>query len=128
MRASPQEPPQAGVPLPRPGSLSFWYPPPGAAVRLSVAPVQFLILGGVIPLLPDTFRGVKSHKYKINAPFGAWNIIPGKTAFRGGFKGPSQRRAAALPSESHMGRWSTPTTGALSKATPRAARQRFLSR
>ena len=57
-----------------------------------------------------------------------WNIIPRKTAFSGGFKGPSQRRAAALPSESLMGRWSTPTTGALSKATPRAARRRFLWR
>ncbi len=51
---------------------------------------------------------------------------PEKSRFPGSFKGPSQRRAAALPSEPLMGRWSTPTTGALSKATPRAGRWRFL--
>ena len=63
-----------------------------------------------------------------NCSLRGYPIVPRKLAFSGGLKGPPQRRAAALPRESLTGRWSTPTTGALSKATPRAAKRRVLWR
>ncbi len=56
------------------------------------------------------------------APSVTQHNVPRKVAVGGGLKGPLQRRAAALPSDSPMGRWSAPTTGAPSKATPRAVR------